>query len=118
MKKSFLFFLVLITGVLVLGFSGCTREEEEDLTKWPEVKPRFEEEVAETEEAVKPEEEAEEAIIESQPVTYVVKKGDSISVIAEQHGVSPLRLAEANRLGLEGSKSIIYPGQKLIIPVD
>jgi LysM repeat protein len=115
-KKSFLFFFVLITGVLVLGFSGCIKEAEEDLTEW--AIPLFEKEVVETEEAVKPEEEAEKATIESQPVTYAVKKGDSISVIAEQHGISPLRLADANGLRLEGSKSIIYPGQKLIIPVD
>jgi LysM repeat protein len=92
-----LFFFVLITGVLVIGFSGCTNEEKEDLTDW--AIPLFEK-------------------TESQSVTYVVKKGDSISVIAEQHGISPLRLADANGLRLEGSKSIIYPGQKLIIPVD
>ena len=114
MKRSVLSFLILIAGVLVLGFSGCTKEEEVDLTDW--TIPRFEKEVAETEEAVKPEEEAEKAIIESRPLTYVVKKGDSISAIAKRHGVSPQRLSEANDLELEGSKSIIYPGQKLIIP--
>ena len=113
MKRSVLSFLILIAGVLVLGFSGCSKEEE-DLTDW--AIPRFGKEVAETEEAVKPEEEAEQAIIESQPLTYVVKKGDSISAIAKRHGVSPRRLSEANNLRLEGSKSIIYPGQKLIIP--
>jgi len=102
MQRRGLSFLILITGVLVLGFSGCTKEEEEDLTDW--AIPRFEKEVAETEEAVKPEEK------------YVVKKGDSLSAIAQRHGVSPRRLSEANNLGLEGSKSIIYPGQKLIIP--
>ena len=106
MKKSFLFFLILTTGVLVLGFSGCTKEKEEDLTDW--AIPRFAYEVAETVEAVKPEEKPE--------AKYVVKKGDSISAIAKRHGVSPQRLAEVNNLELEGSKSIIYPGQKLIIP--
>ena len=112
MKRSILsFILSLIAGVLVLGFSGCTKEKEEDLTDWTLPK-----EVAGPEETATPEEEVEQATIESQPVTYVVKKGDSISAIAEQYGVSPLRLAEANDLGLEGSKSIIYPGQKLIIP--
>jgi len=113
MERSVLSFLILIAGVLVLGFSGCSKEEE-DLTDW--AIPRFGKEVAETEEAVKSEEEAEQAIIESQPLTYVVKKGDSISAIAKRHGVSPRRLSEANNSGLEGLKSIIYPRQKLIIP--
>ena len=102
MKRSVLSFLILVAGVIILGFSGCTRDEEEDLTDWSI--PRFEKKVAETEDTVKPEEE------------YVVEKGDSISAIAKQHGVSPQRLSEANNLELEGPKSIIYPGQKLIIP--
>jgi|COG998Drversion2_1049125.scaffolds.fasta_scaffold594556_1 membrane-bound lytic murein transglycosylase D len=115
MKRSVLSILILIPGVLVLGFSGCAKEQE-DLTDWT-ITPKVEKKVVETEEAVKPEEEAEQSIKESQPVTYVVKKGDSIAAIAKRHGVSPLLLAEANDLGLEGSKSIIYPGQKIIIPV-
>ena len=114
MKKSVSSFLILIAGVLVLGFSGCTKEEEVDLTDWSA--PGLEKEVAETEEAVKPEEEAEQVIIKPQTLTYVVKKGDSLSAIAKRHSVSPQRLSEANHLGLKDSKSIIYPGQKLIIP--
>ncbi len=90
MKRSVSSFLILIAWVLVLGFSGCTKEEEKDLTGW--AIPRFEKEV------------------------YVVKKGDSISAIAEQHGVSPRLLSKVNNLGLEGSASVIHPGQKLIIP--
>ncbi len=112
MKRRVLSFLIL--GVLVLGFPGCTREPEEDLTDW--AIPRFEKEAAETEEAVTPEEYAEQVITGSQPLMYVVKKGDSISAIAKRHGVPPRRLAEANNLELEGSGSIIHPGQKLIIP--
>jgi len=102
MKKSVLSLLILITGILFIGFSGCTREKEVDLTDW--AIPRFEKEVAETEEAVEPEE------------RYAVKKGDSLYAIAKRHGVSLQRLSEANDLVLEGPKSIIYPGQKLIIP--
>ena len=90
MKRSVLSFLILIAGILVLGLPGCTTEKEEDQTDW--AIPRFEQKV------------------------YVVKKGDSISVIAEQYGVSPQRLSKENHLGLEGSESVIHPGQRLIIP--
>ena len=102
MKKNILYFLILITLLSVPGFSGCSREKEEDVTDW--AIPRFDTEDAENEKAIKSEE------------RYVVKKGDSLSVIAEKHGVSPQRLSEANNLELQGAKSIIYPGQKLIIP--
>lgn len=108
MKRHVLSFSILIAGVLVIVFSGCTKEPEEDLTDW--AIPRFEEEAA------TPVEEAEEAVTEPQPLMYEVKKGDSISAIAKRHGVSPRRLSEANNLELEGPGSIIYPGQKLIIP--
>ena len=89
MKRSVLSFLILIAEILVLGLSGCTTEKEEDQT---DRAPRFEKEV------------------------YVVKKGDSISVIAEQYGVLPQLLSKENHLGLEGSESVIHPGQRLIIP--
>ena len=108
MKGRVLSFSILIAGVLVLGFFGCPREPEEDLTDW--AIPRFEEETA------TPGEEAEEAVTEPQPLMYEVKKGDSISAIAKRHGLSPRQLSEANNLQLEGPGSIIYPGQKLIIP--
>ncbi len=114
MKTSVLFLFIIIACVVVLGFSGCTREKDEDLTDWSI--PGLKKEVVETDEAVKPEEEEEQAIMESQPRTYVVKKGDSIIAIAKQHGISPRQLSEANNLALTGSQSIIYPGQKLIIP--
>jgi membrane-bound lytic murein transglycosylase D len=42
--------------------------------------------------------------------TYVVRKGDTVSQIAERHGVSASRLRSWNRLG-----RFIYPGQKLTI---
>jgi LysM repeat protein len=44
--------------------------------------------------------------------TYVVKSGDSLSVIAARHGVKTAALREAN--GLKGDKIIV--GQKLKIP--
>jgi membrane-bound lytic murein transglycosylase D len=43
-------------------------------------------------------------------LTYVVRKGDTLSEIAERHGVSSSRLRSWNRLG-----TYIYPGQKLTI---
>ena len=42
--------------------------------------------------------------------TYIVRKGDTVSEIAEKHGVSPTRLKSWNRIG-----RFIYPGQKLTI---
>ena len=102
MKKNVLYSLIIIAVLSVPGFSGCSREKEKDMTDW--AIPRFDKQEEETEKAIKPEE------------RYVVKKGDSLSVIAERHGVSPQRLSEANNLELQGTKSIIYPGQKLIIP--
>lgn len=45
--------------------------------------------------------------------SYKVKAGDTISSIAQRHGVSIKAVLNANRLGWS---SIIYPGQKLTIP--
>lgn len=45
--------------------------------------------------------------------TYVVVAGDTISAIAQRHGVSVQAVLSANGLS---SSSIIYPGQKLAVP--
>jgi N-acetylmuramoyl-L-alanine amidase len=45
--------------------------------------------------------------------SYVVRAGDTVSAIASRHGVSPAAVLAANRLGWG---SIIYPGQRLVIP--
>ena len=45
--------------------------------------------------------------------TYTVKPGDTISAIAQRHGVSTAAMLSANRLSWS---SIIYPGQKLSVP--
>jgi len=45
--------------------------------------------------------------------TYAIQKGDTLSAIAARHGISVQALFAANRLGWG---SIIYPGQKLVIP--
>ena len=42
------------------------------------------------------------------PTTYTVKKGDTLSDIAERHDVSVYRLVSVNGLR---SSSTIYPGQ-------
>ena len=51
---------------------------------------------------------------ESNWVQHLIKKGETISSIANRYGVSQYALLEANNLG---SKSKIYPGKNLIIPV-
>ena len=45
--------------------------------------------------------------------TYVVRKGDTLSAIAQKHDLSASALARANDMSL---KSIIRPGQKLTVP--
>jgi LysM repeat protein len=82
--------------MFAFGLLGCEEEKKEDMTKWPI--PLFEK----TEE-------------ESGTVYYVVE-GDTISLIAAEYGVSPLHLAVENNLELEGRRSIIYPGDRLVIP--
>ena len=44
---------------------------------------------------------------------YAVRSGDTVSAIARRHGVTVQAVLSANRLGWS---SIIYPGQKLVIP--
>lgn len=82
--------------MLAIGLPGCEEEKQEDMTKWPI--PLFE----------KTEEES--------GTEYIVVEGDTISLIAAEYGVSPLHLAVENNLELEGKRSIIYPGQRLLIP--
>jgi membrane-bound lytic murein transglycosylase D len=45
--------------------------------------------------------------------SYVVRRGDTLSAIADAHKVSLKALLRANGLG---RRSVIYPGQRLVIP--
>ncbi len=47
-------------------------------------------------------------------ITYVVKRGDSLWVIAQRFGVSVNSLRSANNIS--ANNNLIYPGQRLIIP--
>jgi peptidoglycan DL-endopeptidase LytE len=47
------------------------------------------------------------------PLIYVVRKGDSLSKIAQAHGISRARLLELNKLRTNKN---IFPGQKLVLP--
>ena len=114
MKHSVLFLLFLICGLFALGLSGCEEKEKADLTDWSA--PGIEEKYKETEEPVKHEEKAERAVKKPVQLIHVVKKDEIIYEIADKYGVDPKRLAEVNGLELRGKKSIIYPGQKLVIP--
>ncbi len=46
--------------------------------------------------------------------TYIVKEGDTLFDIAKNHGISLEKLMEVNNL----STDVIYPGQKIIIPLE
>ena len=48
----------------------------------------------------------------NEPITYEVKKGDTLSKIAANFGVSVNEIAAANNIS---NPNLIYPGQKLII---
>jgi LysM repeat protein len=48
-----------------------------------------------------------------EPVTHVVKRGDTVSSIADQYGASVAAVLSANGLG---SRDTIYPGQRLRVP--
>jgi LysM repeat protein len=43
---------------------------------------------------------------------HTVKKGETLSIIADQYGVSYLKLAQWNELSV---KSVLLPGQELVI---
>lgn len=45
--------------------------------------------------------------------SYTVRRGDTLGIIAQRHGVSLRRLLSVNRLS---ARSTIYPGQRLQIP--
>lgn len=47
-------------------------------------------------------------------VTYVVKRQDTLSSIAQRHQTTAAAIAQRNKLALRAS---IYPGQRLVIPV-
>lgn len=50
----------------------------------------------------------------SQVVVHVVKRGETLGVIAQQYGVTVNAIVRANNIA---NPSLIYPGQKLNIPV-
>ncbi len=97
----------------MLALQGCEKEEEVDLTDWS--LPHREDKVEIAGDAFT-EKNAEAVDTTPEPVTYTVRKGDVISGIAARYDISPRQLAEANGLALKGRGSVIYPGQKLIIP--
>ena len=45
--------------------------------------------------------------------SYTVKSGDTLSAIAAKHGVKLSEILSANKLTMS---SVIYPGNKLVIP--
>lgn len=49
------------------------------------------------------------------PVEYTITRGDTISAIASRYGLTTQSVLTANRLGWS---TIIYPGQKIILPVN
>jgi len=46
------------------------------------------------------------------PTTYVVKRGDSLTVIARKHNMSLWQLCKLNKIS---TKANIHPGQKLVV---
>ncbi len=120
MKNSVSLLFFLIAGFFVLALSGCEKEEKVDLTDWSlpslEEKESVIEEAVEVKEEARPEVKEQPKAKEPQPVIHIVQKDDIIYDIAEKYGIPPERLAEVNGLGLTRRKSVIYPGQKLIIP--
>lgn len=58
---------------------------------------------------------AEKAKSTAKPISYTVKRGDSISTIAAKHGISTAALLKANNLTSKQAARI-QPGRKLTIP--
>lgn len=57
---------------------------------------------------------------ETDPETYVVRPGDTLSEIAAEHGVTLQELLEANpQFGEEGNRDpdLIYPDEEILIPI-
>jgi len=54
------------------------------------------------------------APVVDEPVVYIVQPGDRLVYIAARYGVSPSAIVRANRLA---NSDVIYPGQRLTIPV-
>ncbi|WP_134701708.1 5'-nucleotidase C-terminal domain-containing protein [Ammoniphilus sp. YIM 78166] len=52
-------------------------------------------------------------VVKSQPAWYVVKKGDTLSKIAQSHGTVWKKLQELNKLR---NPHLIFPGQKILLP--
>ena len=53
------------------------------------------------------------AVKPKKPVTYVVKKGDTLEKIASKHNTTIMALMKANRIKLDEP---LYVNRKLIIP--
>ena len=53
---------------------------------------------------------------QKQEQTYIVKKGDNLTTIAKQFGITWQRLYEFNKSIIGGNPNLIRPGQKLNIP--
>ncbi|MFA5203604.1 MAG: LysM domain-containing protein [Lentisphaeria bacterium] len=128
-----------VSGLALLAVAGCSSTKTEDtglLGPRQVVPPPYKEPAAvaastapATEPIIVPEGAAETAAVkgkegsakafslppkvESKPITYTVKAGDSLSKIAWKYGVSYAELAAFNKLG---EKKVIKPGQALHIP--
>ncbi|MBW6534111.1 MAG: LysM peptidoglycan-binding domain-containing protein [Mariniphaga sp.] len=107
MKK---FQLTIIMYLLALGLAGCSSQKgvQKSAVTAPE-NSAFISENTETVEKDKPEPEN----MAVKPVIHVVKKGESLWVIAKQYGVTVKAIAEANNIT---NSNMIKINQKLIIP--
>jgi LysM repeat protein len=107
MKK---FQLTIILYLLALGLAGCSSQKgvRKNSVTAPE-NPAFVSENTENIEKDKPK--PENVIME--PVIHIVKKGESLWVIAKQYDVTVKAIAEANNIK---DTSLIKINQELIIP--